>query len=59
MSSSSLIKREDLTLFSFSKESGVASHRFWRQTQGEFNAEYVDDAAQWGYWYLSIILPRE
>jgi hypothetical protein len=38
---------------SFSVDNGVASHRSWRQTQGEFNADYPDDAAHWGYWYWS------
>ena len=40
-------------LFSYSVDNGVASHRSWRQTQSEFNADYADDAAHWGYWYWS------
>jgi Domain of unknown function (DUF5127) len=40
-------------LRSYSVNNGVASHRSWRQTQSEFNADYADDAAHWGYWYWS------
>jgi hypothetical protein len=38
---------------SYSVNNGVASHKSWRQTQSEFNADYPDDAAHWGYWYWS------
>jgi hypothetical protein len=39
--------------YSYSVNNGVASHKSWRQTQSEFNADYPDDAAHWGYWYWS------
>ena len=40
-------------MYSYSVQNGIASHQSFRQTQSEFNADYPDDAAHWGYWYWS------
>ncbi|KAI0998793.1 Glutaminase A [Podosphaera aphanis] len=32
---------------------GVASHKIYQETQVEFNEDYADDSAHWGYWYWS------
>ncbi|KAN0095547.1 DUF1793 domain containing protein [Hyaloscypha variabilis] len=47
------IHNTDIAQWSYSVNNGVASHSSWRQTQSEFNADYPDDAAHWGYWYWS------
>ncbi|KAH6664891.1 hypothetical protein B0J14DRAFT_238768 [Halenospora varia] len=47
------IHATDVAQWSFSNENGIASHKSWRQTQSEFNADYADDAAHWGNWYWS------
>ncbi|PMD18325.1 DUF1793-domain-containing protein [Hyaloscypha hepaticicola] len=47
------IHNTDTAQWSYSANNGVASHKSWRQTQSEFNADYPDDAAHWGYWYWS------
>ncbi|KAE9367621.1 DUF1793-domain-containing protein [Stipitochalara longipes BDJ] len=47
------IHNADTAQWSYSVNNGVASHKSWRQTQSEFNADYPDDAAHWGYWYWS------
>ncbi|EPE28779.1 Six-hairpin glycosidase [Glarea lozoyensis ATCC 20868] len=43
----------DVVEWSFSDQNGIASHKSWLKTQSEFNADYPDDAAHWGNWYLS------
>ncbi|KAF4625758.1 hypothetical protein G7Y89_g12403 [Cudoniella acicularis] len=47
------IHNTDVAEWSFSNTNGIASHKSWRQTQSEFNADYADDAAHWGNWYWS------
>jgi len=46
------IHNTDIAQWSYEVNNGVASHQTWRQTQSEFNADYPDDAAHWGNWYV-------
>ena len=39
--------------YSYTVNDGIGSHRSWRQDQSEFNADYADDQAHWGYWLWS------
>ncbi|CZT51621.1 probable glutaminase A [Rhynchosporium secalis] len=39
--------------WSYSVQSGVASHKSFQRTESEFNADYPDDAAHWGNWHWS------
>ncbi|TAQ86070.1 hypothetical protein B7494_g5616 [Chlorociboria aeruginascens] len=43
----------DVAQWSYSDQNGIASHQSFRQNQSEFNDDYADDGAHWGYWYWS------
>ncbi|ESZ97777.1 hypothetical protein SBOR_1838 [Sclerotinia borealis F-4128] len=47
------IHKTDTAQWNYTVDNGIASHRSWRQTQSEFNADYADDQAHWGSWLWS------
>ncbi|TVY28464.1 Glutaminase A [Lachnellula hyalina] len=47
------IRNTDTAQWSFSNQNNIVSHKSWRQTQSEFNADFPDDGSHWGNWYWS------
>ncbi|TGO50615.1 hypothetical protein BOTNAR_0386g00010 [Botryotinia narcissicola] len=47
------IHKSDTAQWNYTVNDGIGSHRSWRQDQSEFNADYADDQAHWGYWLWS------
>ncbi|PQE08816.1 putative glutaminase protein [Rutstroemia sp. NJR-2017a WRK4] len=47
------IHSSDTAQWNYTTDSGIGTHRVWRQNQSEFNEDYADDAAHWGYYLWS------
>lgn len=47
------IHNTDAVQWNYTVNNGIGTHRSWRQNQSEFNADYADDQAHWGYWLWS------